>query len=297
MRAPDEQTRTLIRTAAHRLGVESGDAHVLHQHSNSVIALPSAGLVLRVAGSPDAFERVAGSVRLCRWLASRGYSCTIPADHDAWQQDGHVISAWRLEEVTDDAAVTMTEFGMLLRGLHDQPVPPFRVRKLTAPFASVTTALRHAEDGISDPDRDWLTTRTKTLGAVWEEICSRAPAGLAHGDAHPGNVMRLTDGRVLLGDWDHTATGPREWDLIQAVYTARRFGQPAQADLDELARAYGRDIRGWPHCATLVAVREITGLSPYIREAGTDKRKRAELTMRIESLRSGDETAHWHTSG
>jgi thiamine kinase-like enzyme len=51
------------------------------------------------------------------------------------------------------------------------------------------------------------------------------PAGLIHGDAHGGNLMRAESGEIILGDWDHVADGPREWDLIQIHYIRRRFGR------------------------------------------------------------------------
>jgi hypothetical protein len=76
--------------------------------------------------------------------------------------------------------------------------------------------------------------------------------------------MRLPHGHVVLGDWDHVAVGPPEWDLAQPHYTCRRLGHPDPTDLDTLADVYGWDIRGWPGLDTLIAVREITGLAPYI---------------------------------
>ncbi len=76
----DEQTRAITEAAAARLGVPAGGAKLIHLHSNATIALPSAGLVLRIATNPDAFDRIQGSVRVCRWLAARGYPCTVPAD-------------------------------------------------------------------------------------------------------------------------------------------------------------------------------------------------------------------------
>ena len=82
-------------------------------------------------------------------------------------------------------------------------------------------------------------------------------------------------------------------DLAQPHYTCRRLGHPDPADLDTLAGAYGWDIRGWPGLDTLIAVREITGLAPYIRGATANQAIAAELAHRLDTLRTGQTTARW----
>ena len=50
------------------------------------------------------------------------------------------------------------------------------------------------------------------------------PAGMIHGDAWRGNLLR--DGhRVVLADWDEVSTGPREIDLVPTLQ-GTRFGLP-----------------------------------------------------------------------
>ena len=121
------------------------------------------------------------------------------------------------------------------------------------------------------------------------------PAGLIHGDAHIGNLMRAASGEVILGDWDHVATGPREWDLIQIHYMHRRFGRAGDDGIDAFIAAYGWDIRSWPGLDTLVAIREITGLSPYIRTARTRPFSSQQLAYRLRTLQADDTTARWES--
>lgn len=77
----------------------------------------------------------------------------------------------------------MAEFGTLLRRLHDEPVPPFRVRDLEDPFASVAAALDRAAGGLEDSDRAWLRERIRRLRIRWRELDPVVPPGLIHGDA------------------------------------------------------------------------------------------------------------------
>lgn len=120
------------------------------------------------------------------------------------------------------------------------------------------------------------------------------PVGLSHGDAIPNNFMRLASGTVALGDWDHVAVGPREWDLAQIHYTHRRFRRPGAAALDEFAEAYGWDVRAWPGLNVMVATREITGLSAYIRAAASSSFARDKLAYRLCTLQRDDLAARWN---
>lgn len=98
----------------------------------------------------------------------------------------------------------------------------------------------------------------------------------------------------MLGDWDHVAVGPREWDLAQVFYTSQRLGYPAQQDVERFGAAYGWDPRDWPGLATLVTIREVSGLGTYIRNAPTQPFSRRELAMRIATLQVGDHSARWN---
>src|SRR6266508_4396562 len=95
--------------------------------------------------------------------------------------------------------------------------------------------------------------------------------------------MRTSFGGVILGEWDH----------VQIHYTRRRFGRPSEEDIEGFTEAYGWDIRGWPGLDTVIAIREITGLSPYIRTAPTQAFARQELAPRLDTLQHQDAMARW----
>jgi hypothetical protein len=292
-----EQARAVLDAAAARLGVPVHDARLLRLHSNASFALPSAGLVIRIATNPQALDRVATSIVITRWLADRGFPCVTPADIDDQPLviAGHVVSAWRYVPTADAPAPTGAEIGRLLRDLHAQDDPPYPLRQLDDPLASVASALEEAPDAMPRAVRSWLADRIDWLRGHWSGMDFPLPAGLIHGDAHISNLMRIASGQVILGDWDHVAAGPREWDLIQIHYMHRRFGRAGEDGIDAFAAAYGWDIRGWPELDTLVAIREITGLSPYIRTAQTKTFSRQQLAYRLHTLQAGDTTARWET--
>ena len=280
-----------------RLRLPVQDARLLRLHSNASFALPSAGPLVRVATNPDARERVAASIAVTRWLASRGFPCVVPAgiDDQPWVVGGRVVSVWRYLPTVPEPRPDGGELGALLRDLHAQPLPPVRLRRFADPFYSVASAIDQAPGAMTAECRSWLVERIAWLRGQWATMEFFRPPGLIHGDAHIGNVMRAASGQVVLGDWDHVAAGPREWDLIQIHFMRRRFGRATQDDIEEFAIAYGWDAREWPGLETLITIREITGLSPYIRTARDRPFARQELARRLRTLRGGDAAARWHS--
>jgi len=289
------KTRAVLDAAAARLGVPVHDARLLRLHGNASYVLSSAGLVIRIATNPQVLGPVTASIAVTRWLADRGFPCTVPADIDdqPFVISGYVVSAWQYVPTADAPAPTSAEMGKILRELHSQDDPPYPLPSLGDPFASVTYEISHAPDVISPASLSWLQERITFLSRRWSALDFPQPAGLIHGDAHIGNLMRAASGQAVLGDWDHVATGPREWDLAQIHYMERRFGRAGENGVDAFAAAYGWDVRTWPGLDTVIAVREIWSLRPYIRTARDRPSYSRQLAYRLQTLQSGDTQARW----
>lgn len=293
----EDQVHAVLEKAAARLAVPAHDARLLHLHSNASFVLPSAGLVVRIATNPAALGRVAASIAVTQWLSGQGFPCVIPADidHQPMVIEGHVVSVWRYVPTTDSPAPTGADIGTVLRDLHAQGDPPIPLRQLDDPFASVAAAMDEAPDSMLETSRSWLADRISWLRNWWSTMDFPLPAGLIHGDAHISNLMRAASGEVILGDWDHVAIGPREWDVVQIHYMQRRFGRVGDGGIEAFTAAYGWDIRGWPGLDTLIAIREITGLSPYIRSARDRSVYGQQLAYRLRTLQAGDTSARWES--
>ncbi|MFJ6661343.1 aminoglycoside phosphotransferase family protein [Streptomyces sp. NPDC091377] len=293
---PNAETRTMsvVTRLAERLSVDMTGARILHQHSNAVIALPVPGWVVRIASAPDALDRITQSVRVTGWLADQGFPCVIPVSgiDQPLVVDGSVVSLWHFVPATPPAGQAGAALGHLLRRLHHQPLLPFPLPWFDDPFDDVSAAVRQAPDAMTAASRSWLLSRLDGLGRQWPLLPFTRRWALIHGDAHPNNLLHTPDGPIL-ADWDHTAIGPREWDLAQIHYTRRRFGRPTAAEADSFAAAYGWDIRTWDSLDTVIAAREITGLSPYIRNAHRSDFARAELASRLSMLADGDALTRW----
>lgn len=292
-----DEMRTILVAVGERLRLPVEDAKLLRLHSNASFALPSAGLVVRIATNPDALQRVTISIAVTRWLARRGFPCVDPADVDGQPLviDARVVSLWRYLPITAQPPPRGAELGELLRALHTQPDPPYPLRRFSDPFGSVASAIDEAPDAMPEANRSWLSDRISLLRDRWSALDFPRPSGLIHGDAHISNLMRTASGEIILGDWDHVAVGPREWDVMQIHFMHRRFGRATKEDLDAFAASYGWDIRDWPGLETLIAIREITGLSPYIRTARSKTFSGQQLSYRLGTLRRNDRAAQWQS--
>ena len=292
----DDGLRAVVAAVGRRLSVDVTGAELLHRHSNAVVLLPSAGWVLRIASAPDVLSRIAASVRLTRRLAENGFTwCVVPADvgPQPFVEMGRVVSVWNRVPAVPGAVPGGAALGRLLRELHAQAVPRVGLTRFDAPFADLLTAVERADGVLSPAQAAWLRTRISGLHREWSRIPFSRPWRLIHGDAHPNNAMLTRTGDVVMGDWDHAAIGPREWDLAQVHYTHRRFRHPSAAELDAFAEGYGWDIRTWEHLDTVVHIRELTGLGSYIRTAAERPFARQELQRRLTHLADGDTDTLW----
>src|SRR5260370_26105148 len=176
----DAQLRDLLAAACRRAGVPAAGAGLVWLHSNALFALPGPGLLVRIATNPDALTGVTAAVRTTRWLAARGFPCTVPADlpDQPLVEQGRVVSFWHYLPAIAEAAPTVTELAGLLHWLHEQPLPPDPPDRLVDPLRSVAAAAKQPPEALPDQHRRWLAERISELP---HRHRNRPPA------AHPPN--------------------------------------------------------------------------------------------------------------
>lgn len=194
-----------------------------------------------------------------------------------WTQVGsHAIILYPFMEGTTGKDGGMTprqwvEYGRLLRGIHDVPVPPCLARHMRRETfvperAGMVRKLdEYPSDGtVTDPCARALATfwgehrdqihrllnRTVRLGRQLAE--KPPPFVICHADIHTANVLIDTGGEVHIVDWDETVLAPRERDLMFVTgggISERLVGHPEEglilqgygaAAIDPLALTYYR---------------------------------------------------------
>jgi hypothetical protein len=281
-----EAAQAALQYAARQTGLDARGARLIRLFATAVYHLPAADAVARIAPvtSPDLVARLDTSVQVTRWLTGIGFPSIEPLPvEQPIAGAGCAVTFWRyLPQVGPEPK--SADLGLLLRKLHGLGSPPVTLPAYR-PLVSVRRAIASSR-AINKDERGWLGERCDQLLNAYDRLRFQLPAGMIHGDAYRGNLLR--DGqRVVLADWDAVSTGPREVDLIPTLQ-ASRFGLPDE-QRDAFVDAYRADIRSWDGYPVLRDIRELSTLTALLRDGHIDVAARRELRIRLRSLDTGDE--------
>lgn len=283
--------QTLARVCE-QTGLDSSGATLLGPvGDNAVIRMPKERLVARVAWGLPALPRVRRELRIAEWLAGQDIPAVRPASAIAQPviQDGRVLSFW--EEIPSPAESSTAEMGRALRRLHAVSLPGEDFVGPMDPFVRQESHIK-AADGVTEADRVFLRQRLTELQIAYRQLTFALPQGVIHGDPHRKNILRATDGQVVLLDLERFGIGPREWDLtVPAVY--RRVGWYDAAAYSAFVKAYGWDVTDWPGFPTLAAIRELRMTTWLAARVGREPRLLAEVVHRIATLREPELPRRW----
>lgn len=286
--------RTELEKACSVFGVNSSAAELLHRRSNAVWRVDD--VVVRLApDTPLRRTRAATSIAVTRWLSSTAAEPIalnpLPGIQPVLTGSA-VATFWPYRPPAAQPAAC--DVAKLVRLLHQQPVPPFRIpeyrplRRLREAFEVDAARTRPV---LSKPDLAWLRRRADELIAQFDTIRFPLGHGLVHADAHEENIV-LDNGRWVLIDWDNACFGPRELDLVGTL--PDHFHAP-RADRAAFIQEYGYDLLEWSGWRLLRDITEYHSLGTYIRLAAATPRAAHELGRRVESLRTGDRDVVWET--
>jgi hypothetical protein len=205
--------------------------------------------------------------------------------------DERIVTFW--QAVGDEEVYgTPVEVAQLLVRLHAL-TPPASVG--LQPLRPFTRAGRRIKQNgwFSPADRSFLCERLTDLRARYSELSFVLPAGVIHGDASVGNVIRDRDGHPVLIDLDGFAIGPREWDLVLTAMYYDSFGWHTSEEYEAFSETYDFDVMSWPGYPVLRDVRQFLMVTWLSQKADGDEQVATEVRKRIASLRSGDSKKDW----
>lgn len=288
-----EHPASTAHRAAAVTGLSTRGTRLLRDHGTAVFHLPAECAVARVATGPDAAAAAERAVAITRWLGQQDFPAVQPLSvEQPVRLDAHTVTFWQYHpQPANGAPNDPAHLARLLRRLHALPQPPVELPAYR-PLAHFTETVRASTRALTEHDRDWLLTRTQELLDEYTGLEFPLGVGHIHGDAYPGNLLHADHDRVLLADWDETATGPRELDLVN-TYQGTRYGRTTE-QLQAFSTAYGYDITTWSGFPVLRALRDLHTLGSFIRHAdNADHTAAAQLAHRLSTLRAGDDTALW----
>ncbi|WP_241745829.1 phosphotransferase family protein [Streptomyces lydicus] len=278
--------------ACSQVGLDAEHVELLRLGENAIYALPSAGVVVRVAraDTEDIKRKVVKELAISRWLVSQDFPAVRP--HDELPQpvsaDGRLVTFW---EYVPPSQVEpgVVDLAGLLRDLHELPRPDFPLPVLD-PFPIMRRRLALAQ-GIQRQDVEFLTEACDRSESGFRSIMAEDAGGLIHGDAHRGNLL-ARDGQVLLIDYEAVAIAPRAWDLIPTATAVDRFGL-SPTDYTAFCRTYHWDVTDWHGYEQLRTVREL-GMTTWLMQNAHSGPAEAEFALRMDSLRKEDRERRWH---
>jgi Ser/Thr protein kinase RdoA (MazF antagonist) len=281
----------ILKQACEQAGLASDHAELLRIGENAIFCLASAPIVVRIARSADRMRRVRRELCIARWLATAG----VPAIrvYEEIDQpllvDGHPVSFWHA--VTGgEPEPNHVDLARLLAAFHAAPDCPCDL----AAFDPIPNSERRLEVpvGIDVRDADFLRDYCADLGRRLKRLDFALPIGPIHGDAHTQNLL-TDDGQVVLLDFESSAIGPREWDLLPMAVAVDRYGLPEDS-YREFADAYGFDVRTWDGYPILREVRELGMTTWIMQNAQASPAAAAEFALRAASLRERDTQRAWN---
>ncbi|MER6664317.1 aminoglycoside phosphotransferase family protein [Amycolatopsis japonica] len=286
-----ERARTVLDEACNNAYVDSSKAVSIRFGENALYSLADNSLIGRVGRSVPAAIK---EVKVAKWLNDHGFPAAKLATGMYDQpvvEDGLPVTFW--EFITERGEQpTAAEFGKILHDLHALPSPDFDLPKFS-PMPKFEARITHLDGQLPESDLTFLRSRYEKISAEFEDLEFELPPGPIHGDAHPGNVMRSTDGNLYMIDFEDFAYGPREWDAAVLSVRHQAFGWASDAEYRSYADAYGFDPIDWPGFPVIRAARELNMTMWLAQKMDESQEVEAEVYKRLSDLRDDQAPRSW----
>ncbi|MEU3978882.1 aminoglycoside phosphotransferase family protein [Streptomyces sp. NPDC026672] len=260
---------------------------------NQIWRLPEPHVIVRIAraGQGAAASR---EVRVAHWLAENNVPAVRPIDvPQPVEADGRPVTFW--EELPPQEHGTVLDVAQLLHQLHALPTPEFDLGHVD-PFVRIDERLKAATT-LDNEDLSWLRGLHQDLVAAWAARPTGRPECAVHGDAWPGNLVRLVGGGRVIMDLERFSIGPPEWDLVSTAVRSKTTGVVTPAEYDEFCAAYGYDVTEWAGYEILAGARELRMVTYAAQHAARNPEWVDQAQLRINCLRGRHGPRPWQWRG
>ncbi|MFE9559049.1 phosphotransferase enzyme family protein [Streptomyces sp. NPDC006703] len=290
---PEHTMINILNRACQAVGLDSSSSRLLRGHTNAVVLLGTAPVVVKIARQGTPVHEVMRTVRLVQWLADSAFP-TVPLFPGITQPqviDGHPVTFWTYLPQSEENPVAAEQIAKPLSMLHTLTAPD-----LDLPHHDNVRAIRSSLAKITSLDSSvmaFLADRTNRLEADLAQVEFALPAGLLQGDPQHRNALHDGGGGVVLCDWDTVCTGQPEWDLVTIEVHCRRFGYPP-SHYQAFATAYGFDVRQWGGYSILRDLRELRMVTTNARKTRHAPGSLHEVRQRVDGLVNEDHDRLWN---
>ncbi|MGW6505121.1 phosphotransferase family protein [Nonomuraea angiospora] len=282
---------TTLREACGVVGLAGQDARLIRLGENALYALPGEQIVVRIARSMEVMDDARKEVAVAAWLDGAGIPAARTTDHpQPLIVRGKPVTLWQL--IMDSGSpASLDDLAMVLRALHQAPVPA----DLALPQLDILSRVSeriNSSPVLTEEDRQFLLARQHELQRAYEALAFPLGPAAVHGDAHSDNLIRATDGTIVLIDFERFAFGPPETDLaVTAIEHSLGWG--TRADYDQFAELYGFDVLAWEGYPVLRAINELKMTTWLMQNVDEDEAIAQEFRNRLFCLRNPDAPRRW----
>ncbi|WP_327359658.1 aminoglycoside phosphotransferase family protein [Streptomyces sp. NBC_01304] len=290
--SPAAPARATLEQACREVGLDPLDAEPLRLAENQIWRLPAQRVIVRIARQGQA-RTAAREVRVARWLADNN----VPAVRlvDVTQPaviTGRPVTFW--QELPDHEHGTPADVARLLLTLHSLPAPDINLGYLD-PFVRIPERL-DAATTLSADDAEWLRQLHQDLVCAWAERPAGLPESAVHGDAWPGNLVRTSQGPLMM-DLERFSIGPPEWDLVSTAVRRTTTGAVNAAEYEEFCTTYGHDVTEWAGYPILASARELRMTTYAAQHAASNSEWTGQAQHRVDCLRGRCGPRPWRWKG
>lgn len=287
-----ESTRSILRGAAARLGVDPAGAELLRLGENAIYRLHDAPIVVRIARRAEMWRDAAKEVDVAEWLAASGVPAARlwPVEQPV-DVEGHPVTYWRFIDGRRGGPSDVRALGELLRAVHELPRPTQFDLPQQSPLQRVRPRIERAE--VPEDDRRFLLDLFDELTDAIKHLYFPLGETVNHGDAHVQNLMVTGAGEVILIDFEGFCWGHPEWDLATTATEYLTAGFWTTDQYAAFTESYGYDVTTWPEFSVVRRAREISMTTWLMQNIAESSAIHAEYETRMATIRSGRPGHHW----
>jgi len=234
------------------------------QRVYQVTIVSGESLTLRLCPPGRSYARVQADTEALRFLNRANFPAPVLLQTRtgqaafAWQPDSWAYAHNFIEGENPEMDLpTLQELAALLARLHLLASRPQDYPAQVNWLAELPGAIEKAE--ICRTDSKWRTIATEVAATLRGlPDLSKLPVGLIHTDVHEGNLLRGSDGRLYLLDWEDAGLGEMVFDV--ALVLGWNCVWPVSKNLNGEVNRYDFD-KEWC-CTFLKAYQEVRPLAP-----------------------------------
>ncbi|TMR38107.1 aminoglycoside phosphotransferase family protein [Nonomuraea zeae] len=286
-----QEAQATLQEACKVAGLESEDARLIRLGENALFVLASEHVVVRIARSLDVLDDARKEVAVSAWLHEAGLPAARTTHHpQPLVVRDRPVTLWRFID-SGGGAATLTDLAEVLQALHRMPVPEDLALPQLDILGRVSERISSASV-LTDQERQFLLTRHQQLQTAYEALHFPLAACAVHGDAHSDNLIKTTEGAVVLIDFERFAFGPPETDLaVTAIEHSVGWG--TRAEYDQFAEHYGFDVVAWEGYPVLRDINELKMTTWLMQNVNEDEAIAREFRNRLFCLQNPDAPRQW----